>query len=921
MKYNVLSNKEVKIKIDRILESTSIISDHSKERLTNDDLFSIQIKRYNKLKETDEYNESYKKEVLSNLNEQLKKFPIVKEDNLAEIIDLFQKENPSKGSLAHWTGLDNLKKYSELNIEDACNRWNKLLNEDLDLKERINSFVDIKDNDGNKLNVGLDTVAYILGGFNLEKYPVYRLNIYKGFADLYGLKREKSNLGRIYSEYIKIIKMIAIILDELGYVENATIQDGQNCIYCITNYNSLKLESLVEYLYNISIILKEYRGNDEMFIDYINNLDKDYLKEIMDKYKNAKKINGIRENISKYVYGENLLTLEKLEDIKKTESRRYDTNILQSWINFTILFPFYYEEVKDRVSKVQDNIIESIKGMNSLFKKYSSHKVGFEGTRNIGGCGCWIAVYPKEKESHKDSGQLFLGINAEIDFPIRYGLAVGSNIEEARENIFEEVEIENLRYSNITKKFKEINPIILELNNDWFPPNYSPDISKEEWIELINNKNIFREDNFKVMKRMKDNGGMGTCTELAKKYGRTKNFYSRNSSSLGERIYKETNCSVSKRENGRKRWWSILYERKSAGEELEGSYIWKLRTELSDALDEVNLSGISLYENGKSLVIGDVDFELQLDFSSLYFEEETVLKSQIKTALENGKSIILIGPPGTGKSKLAQSITQSYNVDFKMVTAMSDWSSYDTIGGYKPDEKGNLYFEDGIFLSSLKDKEKNNINKWLIIDEINRADIDKAFGPFFSALSGDDIELGLKDANSNNIELKLEKNLQDNSLVASNEYIIPEDWRIIGTMNTFDKTSLYEMSYAFMRRFAFIPVSNPKMIDEMLVKELTGKWDVLLPDKEFENISRLWNTINEYRKVGPALIEDIAKSIKSNKDYTSAVVIYILPQLEGLFDDKLRKFYKDLILLDFIENKERLRTSIEDFFNITLGDE
>lgn len=77
-----------------------------------------------------------------------------------------------------------------------------------------------------------------------------------------------------------------------------------------------------------------------------------------------------------------------------------------------------------------------------------------------------------------------------------------------------------------------------------------------------------------------------------------------------------------------------------------------------------------------------------------------------------------------------------------MVTAASNWSTYETIGGYRPDREGNLYFDDGIFLECVKNKETNQPeNKWLIIDEINRADIDKAFGSLFSVLTGDEVTL------------------------------------------------------------------------------------------------------------------------------------------------------------------------------------
>lgn len=319
-----------------------------------------------------------------------------------------------------------------------------------------------------------------------------------------------------------------------------------------------------------------------------------------------------------------------------------------------------------------------------------------------------------------------------------------------------------------------------------------------------------------------------------------------------------------------------------------------------------------------------IDFKKPLEFDCLYFEKSEILKTQISSALISGKSIILTGPPGTGKSKLAKEIARSLKADFKMVTALSSWTSYDTIGGYKPCDDGSLYFEEGIFLSCLKDRLGDNKNQWLVIDEINRADIDKAFGSFFSTISGDDVTLGLKDKNGRDIEIILEGNLTQNrksNRVVSNEYVVPKDFRIIGTMNTMDKSSLYDMSYAFMRRFAFIPVSIPIVIDCSTVKEYTNIWDITIEDAECENISKLWNKINEYRKVGPALVEDIVKFIISGGDYTSSIIIYILPQLEGLFDDTINSFTDSIGNLSFIEDKQRLKVSIEDFFNLDLSEQ
>ena len=132
------------------------------------------------------------------------------------------------------------------------------------------------------------------------------------------------------------------------------------------------------------------------------------------------------------------------------------------------------------------------------------------------------------------------------------------------------------------------------INNGWLPTDYSPQITVENWIELLGNKEVFTPESLQIMKRMKNYGGQATCKQLAVKYGETVNFYNRGSSALAHRVANATKCSVMKDENGNIRWWPILYLGKDADSDEEGSYIWKLRDELSKALDKVDLSAVEL---------------------------------------------------------------------------------------------------------------------------------------------------------------------------------------------------------------------------------------------------------------------------------------------------------------------------------------
>ena len=131
--------------------------------------------------------------------------------------------------------------------------------------------------------------------------------------------------------------------------------------------------------------------------------------------------------------------------------------------------------------------------------------------------------------------------------------------------------------------------------DDWFPTDYTPNISVDEWVELLNDPDVFTTGSLEIMKRMKDYGGQATCTQLSIKYGETKNFYNSGSSALARRIAEKTGCPVMDRDEENSRWWPILYVGRNAGKDESGSYIWKLRDELSAALNKVDLSQVELY--------------------------------------------------------------------------------------------------------------------------------------------------------------------------------------------------------------------------------------------------------------------------------------------------------------------------------------
>lgn len=129
----------------------------------------------------------------------------------------------------------------------------------------------------------------------------------------------------------------------------------------------------------------------------------------------------------------------------------------------------------------------------------------------------------------------------------------------------------------------------------WYGADFDPGLSIEDWSKLLKDETVFTTGALEIMKRMKDYGGMASCTQLAVKYGETKNFYNSGSVALARRVCEATGVTPNTRDDGTTQWWTILYTGRDAGKDEDGSFIWKLRDELSAALDKADLSGIELY--------------------------------------------------------------------------------------------------------------------------------------------------------------------------------------------------------------------------------------------------------------------------------------------------------------------------------------
>ena len=289
--------------------------------------------------------------------------------------------------------------------------------------------------------------------------------------------------------------------------------------------------------------------------------------------------------------------------------------------------------------------------------------------------------------------------------------------------------------------------------------------------------------------------------------------------------------------------------------------------------------------------------ELRVDVreSGLYIADDLLLS--LISALRAGKHVMLRGAPGTGKTALALAVAgAAARIGISggpvLATGTADWTSVETVGTYRLNRQRELTFRPGHVLAAMQE------NRWLIIDELNRADIDKAVGQLFTVLSGHAVTLPFEvdepDADS-------EAHEEDGHVPTYISIVPPaaqapadtvpiriaETWRMIATLNNQDQDLLFEMSEALLRRFAIIDVPTPS--HEQWAEILASRGRTGAEELDEALLDLVTSSVFDQRPLGAAVVLDAASHLTRLLELREEGAVLSLTQcLESALDLYIR---------------------------------
>lgn len=243
------------------------------------------------------------------------------------------------------------------------------------------------------------------------------------------------------------------------------------------------MEQQFQYIVQLAKKYQVYVDHETELFNQLNQLPDSIISDVHNEYGDTstrlQPINLLRATIAKKIlFNNETITPLLIEEIKqqiRTRNTDYfsdlpesylqqlrsshltERDIFANWRNhWKVLHPFFYRsEQKAQTRRYLADISDQLlKDLNLC--DYTVTYFDFLGPNNFGDTRCWIALYPVQKNSHKDAYQFFLNIKAVPEV----GRVAGYSLKDAIANMFKKV----TSYKEAYKLLNSLKPEILALN-------------------------------------------------------------------------------------------------------------------------------------------------------------------------------------------------------------------------------------------------------------------------------------------------------------------------------------------------------------------------------------------------------------------------------------------------------------------------
>ncbi len=272
-----------------------------------------------------------------------------------------------------------------------------------------------------------------------------------------------------------------------------------------------------KYISEIASKFENYSENTDQLFIALNDLPKadveDVFKEYGDINNTFKPVNLLRAEVANQILNGNAISETTIEEIKekirtrnvkyfKSYSEKYldglkeykevkaNADYFTAWnLHWRVLFVFFYRGIVKDTTRLYLNQIGGELKKDLDLNDYELHTVDFFGPANFGSSSVWIALYPIQKYSHRESYQFFLKIGATSEA----GRMAGFSLKEPNPNDLSKV----TSYEEALEVLKKVKPKTITLNDEsrnYF--KYAPGNQASEWQRFYEEEIIAVDFNF-----------------------------------------------------------------------------------------------------------------------------------------------------------------------------------------------------------------------------------------------------------------------------------------------------------------------------------------------------------------------------------------------------------------------------------------